>query len=158
MSDAKRNFADVEALAERFRYDPETGFLYRRASGKLVGAKAGTGYLCAWFRNKRILVHRIAWALVHGEWPEEIDHINRIRSDNRIVNLRPATRILQGQNSSTSKHNKSGIKGVCVCKQTGLYKATITVNHKQVWLGRHETIDAAVVARKRAETELGWAG
>lgn len=158
MPDVKRNIADIEALAERFRYDPVTGFLYRRSTGHLLGAKISAGYLCAWVGNKRIMVHRIAWALVYGEWPQELDHINRIKTDNRISNLRTATRGIQGQNTNTPKNNKTGVKGVCFCKQTGLYKATITVNRKQKWLGRHGTFDAAIAARKHAETTLGWAG
>ena len=152
----KRVDIDIDELKCKFRYEPSTGNLYSRRTGKRVGGRQG-GYLTAWVsESKRIFVHRIAWAIIHGEWPHEIDHINGIRTDNRLENLRPADRVLQMQNVPIFSNNTTGVIGVCPCKQTGKYKATINTEDGQIWLGRHETIEAAAKARRDAEQLLGW--
>ena len=151
----------IEKLRERFEYEPQTGRIYNKISRKYVGGLVSkrVGYLCVWFKNRRILSHRLAWALHYGAWvmpPFEIDHINRVRTDNRIDNLRIVTRSGQMRNTTVAKTADVPVVGVCPCRQTGLYKATITVDKKQIWLGRHKTIDAAIQARKEAERQHGW--
>ena len=149
---------DIDGLHKKFRYEPVTGNLYRRETGKRVGGRQN-GYLTAWVSStKRIFVHRIAWALTHGEWPHEIDHINGVTTDNRIKNLRKADRVLQSQNIAIGKNNKTGVIGVCPCKQTGKYKATINTKDGQMWLGRFDSIEDAAQARRAAEEKLQWNG
>jgi len=147
---------DVDELKSKFRYEPDTGSLYSSRTGKRVGGKQGN-YLMAWVStHKRIFVHRIAWALTHSYWPDEIDHINGVTTDNRIINLRVATRKLQSQNTEISSNNTTGVIGVCPCKQTGRFKAVIVEDGKQRWLGRFDTIDEAAKVRRAAEIELDW--
>ena len=161
MSGQLRNNADIDELRERFKYDPLTGQISKRKTNKAIGAwtNRSNGYLCVWFKSKRILCHRLAWALHYGHWimpPAEIDHINRDRADNRIGNLRIVSRQMQSRNIPLRRSNKSGVTGVSYCKQTGMWASTINVCKKQVWLGRHETLFDAVAARRSAENQYGW--
>ena len=87
----------IERVRELFSYDPETGIITwaKRRFGVKLGSEAGTehkGYKRVKVDSKLIMAHRLAWAIHYGEWPpEELDHVNRIRSDNRISNLREAS-------------------------------------------------------------------
>jgi hypothetical protein len=116
-----RDRISVEYLRECFRY--EEGVLYwkerpaahfkrpadhatfiKKSAGKPAGRKEPRGYICVKFRMKGesvcISVHHIVWALHHGNWPEQhLDHINRIRDDNRIENLREVTPAENNKNS-----------------------------------------------------------
>lgn len=161
MPDAYRNLCTIEDLRRRYIYDPNTGHLFSKRAGRKVGAIGNrkTGYLVVWIAKRRFLCHRVAWAMHYGHWveaPAEIDHINGITADNRIANLRMVSRQMQMRNLRLNRTNKSGTTGVSKCNQTGMWSATITVNRKQVWLGRHETLKAAVAARKEAEQQYGW--
>jgi hypothetical protein len=72
-----------------------------------------TGYITIRVIYKSYLAHRLAWLYVHGEWPENlIDHINNNRSDNRICNLRKATKTENNRNTLRGSKNKSGVKSV----------------------------------------------
>lgn len=109
---------DVSRLRELFIYDPISGELRRlttKNSGKVVGTKFSTGHLNVGVDGRMTGVHRIAWALHHGECPMlEIDHINGAGADNRLCNLRLATSAENNQNRRLSTRNKTGIK--CVFK------------------------------------------
>ena len=99
----------LEVLQKKFIYNPETGELTHRENTRHLRAGDTAGYPTqrGWLRVKvdgiHYRVHRIAWKMHHGEDPPEgldIDHINRIRTDNRIVNLRVVTRRENIHNSS----------------------------------------------------------
>lgn len=91
MTDSVGKETDIELIARYVSYDPETGAFTR--SGRPFGSfshPSGYGVLTMFGNQYRM--HRVAWALHYGEWPaNQIDHINRDRSDNRIANLRDAT-------------------------------------------------------------------
>lgn len=137
----------IERLRELLSYDPETGALtwLKRTSNRIrVGDAAGThnktlGYLQVSVDGVRTYAHRLAWFYVHQEWPEEIDHINGIRSDNRLCNLRPATKKQNCENRVASQKNKSGYRGVNECKKTHLWVARIHHNGKGRSLGYFKT-------------------
>lgn len=92
----------LEELQERFNYDPETGQLtwkkppgFRAKPGDPAGYLTTKGYLRVKLGESHYRVHRLIWKLSHGEDPPagmDIDHINRDRTDNRLANLRLATR------------------------------------------------------------------
>ena len=117
---------------------------------------------CRGYRRGRVLgdsylAHRIAWAVYHGWWPEyEVDHINRNRSDNRIKNLREATRTENTRNKTIQLNNKSGFCGVRFHKKDKKWTASIGVHRKLIHLGNFTDIEDAIVARKSAEIEHGF--
>lgn len=97
------------------------------------------------------MAHRLAWLYVYGEWPDaEIDHINGNTGDNRISNLRPATRAQNGANRGRQTNNASGVKGVCWHAQSGKWRAMIRISGKSRHLGLFNDIGAAAAAYARA--------
>lgn len=125
-------------LLEEFSYDPETGIITKRKTGKAVGAKRN-GYLYIRIRGEKIFSHRVAYYLGTGKEPSEvIDHINGDRADNRLNNLRDVRHSFNSANrTKPSKRNKLGFLGVMEAE--GRYKAQIQVKGKKIHLGRFDT-------------------
>lgn len=148
---------DICLIREILSYCPETGLLTwsKRRCGTKAGTEAGTehkGYKRVKVMGRLFLSHRLAWAIHYGEWPEEeIDHINRIRSDNRIENLRKASR---SGNMINRKYptGESGTTGVS--KHRCGWQATIRINKKSVHLGLFKTVEEAAIARTAAEKAI----
>jgi len=143
----------LQKLNELLSFDPNTGKFTRLQSvgnakaGDMAGSIRPDGYYELSICGKTYLSHRIAWAMFYGEPPSEsIDHINTDRSDNRIENLRLASKSQNGQNRGPNKNNKSGIKGVCWDTRVGKWLASITINRKQIHLGHFKDKDIAASA------------
>ncbi len=143
-----------QELIERLAYDADTGVFVRRIpssnakSGAVAGSKNKQGYLQIWVLSKPYLAHRLAWFFVHGRWPSgAIDHVNMVRDDNRISNLRDSTRSQNGYNRPAPTNNTSGFKGVHWHKRDKLWRSSCTVNGKRVQLGYFADIESAVSAR-----------
>jgi hypothetical protein len=140
-------------------YNQDTGLftwkLYRGGTAK-VGDTAGkveaNGYHRIKVNGKLYLAHRLAWFYEYGIWPDkDLDHINRIKTDNRLVNLRVATRSENIQNTGLRKNNSSSVIGVSWNNQKSMWRAYITKDYKQIHLGLFKSKDEAVVARQKAE-------
>lgn len=136
-------------------YDPATGVFVRvdpphnnqRLIGKRAGSLTSNGYWNIRLNGRLWRAHRLAWLFVHGAEPtDQIDHINGIRDDNRIANLRLATNTENGRNRVVSKNNKIGLKGVCRKSLGERFTATIWVNGKNRHLGYFHTAEAAAAA------------
>ena len=85
-----------EELKELLDYNPETGLftwnVYNNIKNKTTAGTFNDGYIQIKIKQKIYQAHRLAWLYVYGEWPKgQIDHINGIRDDNRIENLRDVT-------------------------------------------------------------------
>lgn len=161
----KHPLPSIAELRQHFTYDPETGEIRtreregddpyilafnRRYAGKAVGSVMNGGY--RWIRvpgHGNHLGHRLAWALHHGEWPGELDHRDGNKLNNRIANLRPATRTQN--NVNRPGRSRAGLKGVT--KRNGRWAAYIIVAGRSFYLGRFETPEAAHEAYAKAARE-----
>lgn len=148
-------------LKELLDYDPGTGvFIWRVSRGTArAGSVAGTfnseGYIRIKIDRKLYLAHRLVWLYVCGKFPvNQLDHIDRDPSNNRIENLRLATQAENKQNLSKPYTNTSGVVGVSWNKQTGKWQAYIQLNNRQIHLGLFDTIEEAAAARAAAKAKL----
>lgn len=127
------------------RFAGKEAFIYTNDAGYKIGS----------IYNRRHRAHRVIWALVTGKWPlAEIDHINCNPSDNRIVNIREATKAQNQRNQGIRKSNSSGYKGVSWHKQTGKWRALIWMNRKRTSLGLHDTPEKAHAAYCNAAAKM----
>lgn len=95
-----------------------------------------SGYLTGVFFGRRLFAHRAAWAISFGEWPElSVDHKNGVRTDNRLDNLRLASRQEQSRNTSSAKNSTSRFLGVSWRKERALWRANIFIDGRQTFLG-----------------------
>ena len=173
-----KSLPSPDFLRTLLRYEPDTGNLFwrprardmfatethqRRWNTKYAGKPAlavtdKDGYLYGTLRPYRNLrAHRVIWALVHGNWPKgQIDHINGVKDDNRIANLRDVTGFENQQNRRSHKPNLSGRVGVYYRPKRNQYQATINHDGKFHHLGCYEKFEDAVMAREEAERRLGF--
>ena len=150
----------IAELRRRLSYDPDTGeFRWRRASGNnsragdVAGTVGNAGYRIIALHRTRYVAHRLAWAMVYDEWPpDQLDHINGDRGDNRISNLRRATNAENMRNTRRFSNNTSGFKGVSA--RRGRWRATITKDYRQIYLGDFDSAEKAHAAYAQAATDL----
>ena len=160
----QKQHVSYQQLVSLLDYSPDTGeFRWRKRSGsgrsnagwnaRYVGKVAGslnqTGYRQIRIGDRLHCAHKLAWLWGTGEWPSgELDHINRCRDDNRIDNLRPATRSQNCANTRLYKNNKSGIRGVS--KGRSGWEANIRKDGKRYYLGSFRDKDSAASAYNKA--------
>lgn len=152
-----------QQLRQALRY--EDGNLYwledqpasrQRFAGKRAGSRRpnSTGYITVCLNGKAYLAHRVIWAIVHGRWPaEEIDHINHVRDDNRIENLREATRSQNFANNSGYRRREPLPKGVSRVRER--FRARIRKHGVIQHLGYFPTAEAAHAAYCEA-ADIAW--
>lgn len=155
-----------EMLKRILHYDPDTGIFTRLVSvsnnaqqSSVAGNKNPRGYRRIRIEGKEYLEHRLVWLYVHGYMPpHEIDHINRVRNDNRLSNLRLATRKINCTNTGMMSNNSSGVKGVTGSKSRKKWQAQIGANTKEkrrnIYIGTYDNLSDAKLAREIAEIFL----
>jgi len=137
-----------DSLKDVLVYDPKTGvFIWlvkpsaRVSLGQLAGSIDAKGYRVIKIAGKNHKAHRLAWLWVHGEWPKlDLDFINRNTDDNRIKNLREATK---EQNGGNSKTRHDGLKGAYWHKREQVWFSAISIDGRQSFLGNFDTEKAA---------------
>jgi len=158
-----------EALKNLLDYNQETGvFLWKdrednrlnwnkRYSGKVAGCIRDGQYIDISIYKKTYLAHRLAWLYVYGKWPDhQIDHINGLKADNRIINLRDVTPAENCKNILMSDRNTSGITGVHWTTTDKHWISVIRANNNYIYLGMFKGKFEACCARKSAEIEYGF--
>ena len=154
------NQIDSTRLKEILNYDPDTGIFTWRNTGRgkrrIIAGCLRNGYITINIDKIRYQAHRLALIYVYGHCDSsDVDHINGIKNDNRIVNLRFATRSENKQNiRKIQPNNKSGYMGVDFHKSTGFWRATITIMQKQKHIGLFKTPEEAHQAYLIAKRNL----
>jgi hypothetical protein len=149
---------DAELARSLWNYDEITGELRwkviphpkaRICVGAVAGSPNADGYLMVQYRDKNYRVHRLAWLMSTGAWPvHEIDHINGARDDNRLVNLREATR---SQNNRNYKCHRAGqARFTTYHKRDRKWVAqSPRIDGKRKFLGYHATMELASEAAEK---------
>lgn len=147
-------------LKQVVHYDPLVGLFMRKQAraqaplGSFSQSIDSKGYRRIRIDSQRVLEHRLAWFYMTGEWPpEEIDHINGVRTDNAFSNLRLADRKQNKRNTKTYKNNKSGFKGVSWSASSKRWKSRFFKDGKEVNLGLYDTPEEAHAAYIKASVE-----
>lgn len=166
--DGKANII-TPAMAQYFRmvlsYDEKSGELrwekhpsirHQRFNGKIAGSVNKQGYVVVSLYNYPFRAHRVIWAMINNGISdnEYIDHINGVKSDNRISNLRLATEAENHQNQKLCKRNTSGVKGVIWEASRGMWRCQIMKNRKSYLIGRFKDIESAKKAMEKARASL----
>jgi len=152
-----------ELLDERFIFNLETGVVTNRiktSRNTMVGVEAGCsgpyGYRVISINGRKHYTARIIWFFVHGEWPTNIDHVNHLKTDNRLINLRNVSQAENNRNMSKSSNNTSGVSGVSWHKAASKWQAQIMGNGKAIHLGLFNNMADAITARSNAKVEFGF--
>jgi hypothetical protein len=156
----KEKLSPEQFFKENLRYDELTGKLFwktkvKNASvGDEAGCKTANGYRVVYANGVQFKGHRVVWLLYYGEWPKlRIDHINGVRDDNRICNLRDVAAYVNSQNLRTaSARSTTGCLGVF--KLGRKWKASIGVRGQRINLGVFQTMDEAQMVYLNAKRRL----
>lgn len=154
----------LDNLKYLFHYNPTTGLFTRLVAycncikiGDIAGSPDKDGYTVIKIKGKVYKAHRLAWFYHYGEWPKgEIDHINGVKSDNRLDNLRLSTRSGNLQNLKCALRNNYSTKllGASACSNSDKFVARITVRGKVHNLGTYDTPQEAHEAYLEAKRRL----
>ncbi len=151
---------DADTLRSWLDYDPDTGVFTWRVKrrgtaeiGTVAGCRRDNGYRVISLYDRLYREHRLVWLYVHGVWPsDEIDHINGVRDDNRINNLREATR----KQNSANRRKLNGDLPKGVTKHRGKFRAQIRIQGRVKHLGVYDTPEQAHAAYcEVAQKEFG---
>jgi hypothetical protein len=139
-------------LYERFLYDD--GLLISRSTGKIYCNFDRDGYIRVRVEGREYRAHRLIWEMFNGPIPENllVDHIDGDVYNNRIENLRLATRTQNNANSRARDINATGYKGIT--KVGSRYRARITHNGSTASLGVFDTAELAKDAYDQAALEI----
>lgn len=147
-----------ERLKELFRYDPETGQLFwatREESNRVPPRFAGkealssfspSGYKRGSIGRVSVRAHRVIFKLVHDQEPEEVDHINGDRSDNRIANLRASTRRENMANLARRRNGELEVPVNVIKSKSGMFRSQIHFRGRKCYLGTFATAEEAAAA------------
>lgn len=144
-------------LKSRLHYDHETGLFtaiiktaQRVKIGDISGSVNSDGYINIFVKNVSYKAHRLVWLYLYGEFPKgQIDHINGIKTDNRLCNLRECTQHENHKNVGIKASNTSGYKGVSFNKRLQKWTARCRADEKRHFLGYFDSAINASIAYER---------
>lgn len=160
----KNDVFTFEDVSEVFEYCPDTGLIHwkKGGTGRKRDLSAGVldvcnRYINISYKHVNFKAHRLAWLLHYGEWPsDDIDHVNGVRHDNRMDNLRTVKHADNLKNKCIQKNNTSGVNGVSWSKAAKKWLAQISFNGMRENLGFFPNIEGAIAARKAAEEKYSY--
>ena len=156
-----REQVTLDRARERLSYDPQSGVLTWATSpsrrirvGQTAGYSGTNGYVVVRLDGLNYHAHRLGWFLHHGVWPQkELDHINGVRHDNRLANLRDVDRSTNMSNrKGPDRDTKTGVLGVY--QHRNRYVAQRRVNGVHRYLGTFNTADEAGMAYLAADPQV----
>ncbi len=126
-----------------------------------IGDEVGhlsAGYRRFEYKNQQYHVHRVIWEMHKGPIGSglEVDHINHIKNDNRIENLRLISHAENTRNKSIAANNTSGISGVHWNKRLNKWHVQITANGVRKHVGLFNSMEDAITAREQAKSLFGY--
>jgi hypothetical protein len=143
-------------IRKLFDYLPNGTLIHKttRRGGKQKGSVAGSphnaGYLQITIDGNKYLIHRLVWLWHFGKFPKQLDHINRIRSDNRIENLRECSYSQNHGNRSLQSNNTSGAKGVFLDKRDNVWMVSVAGEY----IGRFKSKSDAIKSYDEKAKEI----
>ena len=145
---------------ERARSEFQSDRIHKAWNTRCAGKPAGyiaQGYQRCRIGEKKVMVHRIIWAMTHGAWPlADIDHIDRNPLNNSLSNLRDVDHGQNQKNMSVRKSNSVGVSGVTWCNQRQRWRASIGLNGRAKSLGVYREVKDAISARRKAEYDFEY--
>lgn len=154
-----KHYDCIVALKDRLIYD-NGKLIWNKITGRhayLKGTEAGYidtyGYRQIKYKSKNIFAHQVVWLMFNDSIPEQIDHINRVRTDNRIENLRASNNHLNQHNTNIRVDNKSGYKGVQFRQDMNKWIARIGINGVRYNLGIFDSAIEASAAYEKKKKE-----
>jgi len=170
---------DQETLLELLRYEPETGKLFWRERPEKYSAHAENplqehnrwnarhanteafthvylGYHHGALLGRLVKAHRVIWKMMTGQDPDQIDHINGKRADNRWANLRNVSHAENGRNQRLARNNTTGVNGVSFHRKRKRFVASIRAGGTTKWVGEFKTLEEAADARAAANQKYGY--
>ena len=151
-----------ELLREYVDYDEVTGIVTwkKKTGSNIIGVEVGSymtnGYKSVGILKESMLVHRLIYLYMTGTLPQQVDHINQVRDDNRWCNIQASTNKKNSRNHTLRSTNTSGWTGVSWGKRENKWRARIMVDGVEKYLGTYYTIEEAVKARKKANLKYGF--
>jgi hypothetical protein len=147
-------------VQELFDYHPDGKLLWKKRTGprsnpnEAAGSLTPQGYLRVKFDKKNYLIHRLIYLWHTGKMPVFVDHKDQNKANNKIENLRPATKSQNNCNTKLRKDNKSGFCGVHWHKATNTWAAQINVNNQGLHIGLFDDKEKAAIAYNEAAIRL----
>ena len=137
-------------------FDYQDGQLIRKIGrineiGSIAGCvHKGTGYVHIKIKAKAFKAHRLIFLYHYGYFPEFVDHIDGNKQNNRIENLREASKQENCQNQKVRWTNSSGVKGVSWHKVNKKWKVALCKNYRSYYFGTYEDKELAELVSMEA--------
>jgi len=142
-----------ETLKSKYTLDTNSYRFYRKSTGKLAGTQNSRGYRQINFNHRLYVEHHLVWLWFTGKLPKELDHINHIRDDNSIHNLREVTRLENQQNQSEYRKNNKFPTGIQYREDIKKFGVFVYKNSKPICLGYFSELGDAIASRAIGKKE-----